>query len=91
MFAKWITAIKAILAIIRELLASQPPVAAGNSPSPERAAMYSKIAEIEKEIDELECNHASAPAEVQKAFGDRLKKLFEMLMNLLSSLGGLLG
>lgn len=90
MLLKWITAFRKIIEIIRELLANQPPLAAGHSPSPERAAIQAQITEIEAELDEIECSHEDAPPEVQKAFGDRLKKLFEMLMKLLGSVGGLL-
>lgn len=94
-FLKWITAIKAIIQIIKDLLAqAAPPPGATSTSSPAHAIAHSNacvdLAAIEKELADIEAAHAT-PAGAQAAFGDRIKALIALLMKLFGGLGGLLG
>lgn len=89
MLLKWITAIKAIIAAINELLdgLGTPPGAASAT-----SQARSQLAEAEDQLAaiESECS-ATMPEGAQAALGDRLKNLFALLMKILGGLGGLLG
>ena len=95
MFAKWIAAIKIIMQAIKDLLAAIGTPPAGTAMAPENAsaltAARADMAEAESLLAEIEEGCAKAPAGAQAAFGDRLKKLWELLMKIIGGIGPFLG